>query len=270
MFGGNNQLFSPGFWGTVLQGAAIGAAGGAIDAIVNGNNILHGIIRGAVIGGAVAGVTYTVRYFVTTANIKTQNYVLDDGQNVNGNNLPSDPNATLKDLRNANYGTDYGNPNDYLDLGKPLNPDGTFADTNGDHILAITTKIGFWSGRSSIAYSPAAFSNKYLVGDVMAHETAHAYGNYLSYISWGTYRDKIISIDPRLDTVEHVVIKKLDTEWVNLNNVPINSLRQPNTIYVYLKTIQEITSNFSQQQVNLYNSIYEKYKSIFIRQFIFK
>ncbi len=259
-----------GFNGAVVLGSMNGGISGGIQALFNGENFFTGLYRGAVMGGAMAGIGYTIQYLTSFVNMENKYSVLQNGQEVNGNNLPSDPNKVLKDLRDANYGTDYGNPKDYLEMGKRLNSDGTFYSDNGAHTLAVTKKMNFLTGRSSIAYSPAAFTNKYLLGDVMAHETAHAYGNYLLFSSWGGFRDKINSLDSRLDTVEHVVIRKLENDWVDFNNVPIEKLRNPHVYHVYMNGIIDVTKNFSYEQVKLYNMIYEKYKSIFIRPFIFK
>lgn len=130
-------------------------------------------------------------------------------------------------------------------------------------LLQKTTPIEFLSGKSSIYYSPAAFTNDELLAKTMAHETAHAYGNTLGQFSLLTRQERqsIRTIDPRLDYIEHVAIKKLEWNLVLKNNFNLS----PSLNLASSLSIIKVSSFFDVFQRNLYNKIINSYRPIFDR-----
>ena len=96
----------------MAQGASIGAAGGAVNAIANNTNVLQGVLKGAVIGGAVAAVSYTVNYYakyngnktrITTANSSvTSEYKYDP--TIGSDTMQNDVNNMRNNFKYNDYG----------------------------------------------------------------------------------------------------------------------------------------------------------------------
>ncbi|QQQ73341.1 hypothetical protein JHW31_15935 [Chryseobacterium indologenes] len=255
------------FLGMVGVGALTGGVSGGIGSMINGSNFLEGVAKGAVIGAVVAGVSYTVNFY---ANAKTERLTeadlnLSDGQNLMSN--PStDPdvlNDRIQTFRNNNY-TDtqvkrYGVGRDKLDVSSINNPGGYMEGG----VIAETTP-NFFTNKSTITYSSRAANTPYLLGKTMAHETAHAYVYKLTRaIPFSGNRMESNLADGRLDTVEHLAIKKLENIYykINLNGVDMKSLN-----IVPLNKINSIINGLSPTMQSQVKSWTEKLYEIFNRK----
>lgn len=204
------------------------------------------------------------------ANAKTERLTeadlnLSDGQNLMSN--PStDPdvlNDRIQTFRNNNY-TDtqvkrYGVGRDKLDVSSINNPGGYMEGG----VIAETTP-NFFTNKSTITYSSRAANTPYLLGKTMAHETAHAYVYKLTRaIPFSGNRMESNLADGRLDTVEHLAIKKLENIYykINLNGVDMKSLN-----IVPLNKINSIINGLSPTMQSQVKSWTEKLYEIFNRK----
>lgn len=104
------------------------------------------------------------------------------------------------------------------------------------------TRPNFFSNTSNITYSARAANNPYLLGKTMAHETAHAYVNKLTrFIPTSSNGIKSKLSEGRLDTIEHIAIKKLENTYYNINfrGMNMNNLNiiPESTIDGFIKTL---------------------------------
>ncbi|MDY3537799.1 hypothetical protein PG275_07265 [Riemerella anatipestifer] len=219
--GALGQVFSTSsFWATVGNGALAGAGSGGVNAILNGTNFLEGIAKGAVIGGAVSAISYTINFL---CNYKTEQLTEAD-LDLNGTeyltpNPSSDPailNERIKAVRENNYTASeikrFGIKGEKVDISS-INSSSGYIDGN----IIAETRPNFFSNTSNITYSARAANNPYLLGKTMAHETAHAYANKLTrLIPFSGNQIKTGLSDGRLDTIEHIAIKKLENVYYNI------------------------------------------------------
>ena len=267
LFGGNSNLFSPGFWGTVLQGAAIGAGGGMIDAIVNGNNILKGLATGAVIGGAVAGITYTINYLVKYSGMK------DEFRYSNGESSPSGEsveysNKSLQNMRNKNFkpeeirkykvGRDLIGSENYSQTS-----DGFFKTVNGK-AFAYTSRPNFFSGVSDIRYARAAFASKELLFTTMVHETAHSYIMFAgsAFINKLSETKLFSNGYSTLNDLGHASIYDLENYLSSINNFPLNPSIGYDKDYIF----NAVNNNYTGNNISGFNILKKFLLPVFNRK----
>ncbi|UZT97986.1 type IV secretion protein Rhs [Chryseobacterium fluminis] len=271
---GAGQIFSAGtFIATVGNGAVSGAASGGVMALINGDNFLKGLVKGAVIGGAVAAVSYTVNFLCSakTEKIKESDLDLSDSQSsteIANTTTSTDPdvlNDRIKTFRKNNYSDEqikrYGVAADKLDESS-INNTGQYMD--GGFIAETRLNFNFIKNTSDITYSARAANNSYLLGKTMAHETAHAYVNKITRLIPGS-GNRIGSglKEGRLDTVEHIAIKKLENTYYNLN-LPGMDMGKLNIIP--LKEIDKVIKGLSPTMQAQVQSWTEKLFEVFNRK----
>ncbi len=249
--GATGLIFSAGgFWATVGNGALAGAGSGGVAALINGNNFLEGLTKGAVIGGSVAAITYTMNFLSNAKAEKITEADLDlsDSQNsVEAANTATstDPDVLMdrintfrknnyKDYQIERYGVDV----DKIDISSIKNAGGYM-----DGGVIAETKPNLFSNTSDITYSARAANDPYLLGKTMAHETAHAYVNKLTrFIPGSGNRISSGLKENRLDTVEHLAIKKLENTYYNLN---LRGINMKNLNIIPLKEIDKVIKGLS-------------------------
>lgn len=268
---GAGQIFSAGsFFATVGNGAISGAASGGVTALISGENFLKGLIKGAVIGGAVAAVSYTVSFLSNAkkGELKESDLDLSDkqGSTTTNSSTSTDPdvlNDRIKTFRKNNYSKEqikrYGIDVDKIDESS-INNAGGYMDGN---VIADTTP-NFWSNTSDITYSARAANNPYLLGKTMAHESAHAYVNRLTRIIPGS-GNRIESglKEGRLDTVEHIAIKKLENTYYNIN---LNGIDMKGLNIIPLDKVNKIINGLSPTMQAQVKSWSEKLFEVFNRK----
>lgn len=226
------NIFGNGFWGVVTQGASLGAAGGVVDAIVNNTSILQGVLRGAVIGGAVASISYLVNYLANglykakhlskdqVTNIDEYKYDINISKETMQENIDNMRSSNFSDAEMKIYRVESDK------LGKMIDLFGYLSPGSGRQDLAYTT-YNFFTGRSTIYYSPIAAQNNSLLALSMVHETGHAYGNALGLIDSLIDRKKYNINYGALNTTQHFAIAKLEHVYAkyNLLNYSSRSLK---------------------------------------------
>lgn len=121
-------------------------------------------------------------------------------------------NLSIEEMRRYKVGKDVIGSENYSQTS-----DGFFKVGEGK-AYAYTTRPRFFSGVSDIHYAKAAFASKGLLFTTMVHETGHAYINKLTrWIPGSGNRIKSGLKDGRLDTVEHLAIKKLENVYYDIN-----------------------------------------------------
>ncbi|WP_370901578.1 hypothetical protein [Chryseobacterium gossypii] len=219
------------------------------------------------IGGAVAAVSYTVDFLCNakTNRLTEADLDLSDSQNLT-TNPSTDPNVLndrIRTFRENNYSASeikrYGVGADKLDVSSINNPGGYI-----DGKVIAHTQPNFFNNTSRITYSARAANAPYLLGKTMAHETAHSYINKLTrLIPFSGNRIGSGLQDERLNTVEHLAIKKLENVYYNIN---LNGMNMKFLNVIPLNEVNSIIKGLSPTMQFQVQSWTEKLYNIFNRK----
>jgi len=102
----------------------------------------------------------------------------------------------------------------------------------------------------------------------MAHETAHAYANRLTrFIPFSSNKIKTGLSDGRLDTIEHIAIKKLENAYYNIN---LNGINTKGLNIIPTSNLNNLLKGLSPVMQSHVNSWYDKFFDIFNRRVTYK
>lgn len=255
------------FQGAVIIGSMNGGIAGGIDALFNGQNFFTGLYKGAVFGGAVAGVSYMITFLSNAKVHKLREVDLNLSNTETSSTITStDPevlNERIQTFRKNNY-TPYeiqrfGVAADKLDVSSINNLGGYMKGG-----VIAETRPNFLTNTSDIIYSSRAANIPYLLGKTMAHETAHAYVNKLTrFIFFSGNRKRSELEDIRLDTAEHLAIKKLENTYYQIN---LNGVDQKGLNIIPLDSINKTINGLSPEMQAQVKSWTEKLFDVFNRK----